>query len=106
MRMSSCSAPKTAPLAEVTEMPTKKLQQGRILFDEYCASYHPAGMSGLGFAIINKPLPENLIQFQIRNGMGVMPTFDESMLSDEEVETIAKYLVYLRKGKKGKKVGD
>ena len=101
--MSSCSAPRTVPLAEVIELPTEKLQQGRVLFDEYCASCHPGGMGGVGFAIINKPLPENLIEFQIRNGIGVMPAFDESMLSDEQVESIAEYLVYLRKGKKGEK---
>lgn len=102
-RMSSCSAPKTVPLAEVTEMPTEKLQQGRVLFDQYCASCHPNGMAGVGLAIIDKPLPERLIEFQIRNGIGVMPAFDENVLSDEQVEKIAEYLVYLRKGKKGKK---
>ena len=106
IRLSSCSAPKTAPLAEVTKMPTEKLQRGRVLFDEYCATCHPGGMGGVGFAIINKPLPEDLIQFQIRNGIGVMPAFDENVLTDEEVESIAEYLVYLRKGKKGEKVED
>ena len=104
MRMSSCSAPKTAPLSEVIELPTEKLRQGRVLFDEYCASCHPNGMAGVGLAIINKPLPENLIRFQIRNGIGVMPAFDEKMLSDEQVESIAEYLVFLRKGKKGEQV--
>lgn len=106
IRMSSCSAPKTAPLAEVIELPTEKLQQGRVLFDEYCATCHPSGMGGVGFAIINKPLPENLIQFQIRNGIGVMPAFDEDMLTDKQVENIAEYVVYLRKGKKGERLED
>ncbi|WP_083961704.1 c-type cytochrome [Salinimicrobium terrae] len=104
VRMSSCSAPKTAPLAQVVEMPTESLQQGRVLFNEYCASCHPGGMAGVGLAIINKPLPEDVIEFQIRNGIGVMPAFNDKMLSDEEVENIAEYLVYLRKGKKGEKV--
>lgn len=103
MRMSSCSAPRTVPTAEVVEMPTKELQEGRELFNEYCASCHPGGMSGVGLAIINKPLPESLIRFQIRNGVGVMPAFNEKVLSDDEVENIAEYLVYLRKGKKTEK---
>lgn len=106
MRLSSCSAPRTAPLAEVIELPTESLRQGRVLFDEYCATCHPRGMGGVGFAIINKPLPEDLIQFQIRNGIGVMPAFDETVLTDEEVENIAEYLVYLRKGKKGENPED
>lgn len=106
MRMSSCSAPKTAPLSEVIELPTEELRQGRVLFDEYCATCHPNGMAGVGLAIINKPLPENLIEFQIRNGIGVMPAFDENMLSDEQVENIAEYIVFLRKGKKGEPIED
>lgn len=101
LRLSSCSAPKTTLLAEEMEMPTKNLRQGRVLFNEYCATCHPGGMGGLGLAIINKPLPESLIRFQIRNGIGVMPAFNESMLTDEQVENISGYIVYLRKGKKG-----
>lgn len=103
MRMSSCSAPKEAPLSRVVEMPTEELQQGRVLFNEYCASCHPGGMSGVGLAIINKPLPKPLMEFQIRNGIGVMPAFGEEVLTDEQVDNIAEYLVYLRKGKKGDK---
>lgn len=106
LRLSSCSAPKTAPLAEVVEMPTEDLRQGRVLFNEYCATCHPGGMGGLGLAIINKPLPGSLIRFQIRNGIGVMPAFNENTLTDEQVENIAEYLVYLRKGKMGEKVED
>lgn len=102
-RMSSCSAPKTAPLAELVEMPTEKLQQGRILFNEYCATCHPGGMAGVGLGIIDKPLPKFLMKFQIRNGIGVMPAFDEKVLTDEEVDNIVDYIVYLRKGKKGEK---
>lgn len=105
-RMSSCSAPKTVPLAEVVEMPSKELQQGRKLFNEYCASCHPGGMAGVGLAIINKPLPKALIKFQIRNGIGAMPAFDEKVLSDKEVKNITKYVVYLRKGKKAETVKD
>lgn len=101
LRLSSCSAPKIILLAEEVEMPTKDLRQGRALFNEYCATCHPGGMGGLGLGIINKPLPGSLIRFQIRNGIGVMPAFNESMLTDEQVENISDYIVYLRKGKKG-----
>lgn len=93
----SCSAPKIKPYAEVVTLPTEQLQNGRILFDNYCASCHPEAMSGVGLAIINKPLPKALIKFQIRNGIGVMPAFNEEQLSHEQVEDIAEYLQYLRK---------
>ena len=93
----SCSAPKIAPYSEIVEMPTETLEDGRRHFNIYCATCHPGGMAGLGPAIINKPLPEFLIKFQIRNGVGVMPAFDDKVLSDEQVDNIAEYLVYLRK---------
>ncbi len=96
-RISSCSTPKVMPKAEVVEMPTDDLREGRNLFNSHCSSCHPAGKAGLAPGIIDKPLPEFLIRFQIRHGVGVMPAFDEEVLSDQEVEKIAEYLVYLRK---------
>lgn len=95
--LSSCSAPKARPPAATISMPTEELEHGRVLFNQNCATCHPEGMEGVGPAIINKPLPASLMRFQIRNGVGVMPGFDEEVLSDEEVERIAAYLVYLRK---------
>lgn len=95
--ISRCSAPKRVPVAENFSMPTEELENGRVLFNEYCATCHPGGMSGVGLAIINKPLPASFIRFQIRNGVGVMPDFDEDVLTDKQVEHIAEYLVYLRK---------
>lgn len=99
VRLSSCSTPKTVPPSEVVQMPTEELQKGRILFNNHCATCHPEAKAGLGPSIINKPLPEFLIRFQIRNGIGVMPAFNEEALNDDEVEKIAEYLVYLRKNK-------
>lgn len=96
-RLSSCSAPKIAPYSENMELPSETLREGRKHFNHHCATCHPGGMSGLGPAIINKPLPEFLIKFQIRNGVGVMPAFDEKSISDEQVDNIAEYLVFLRK---------
>lgn len=100
VRLISCSTPKTAPYSEVVEMSNDKLQNGRVLFSNHCATCHPEGLAGVGLAIINKPLPKALIKFQIRNGIGVMPAFDEELLSDAEVDNIADYLFYLRQESK------
>lgn len=97
LKITGCSAPKIRPYSEPLTLETEALKNGRKHFDHHCATCHPGGMSGLGPAIINKPLPEFLIRFQIRNGIGVMPAFKEDVLTDEEVENIAEYLVYLRK---------
>ena len=96
----SCSSPKIQPYSKVVEMPTEKLHNGRELFNSHCTTCHPGGKSGLGPSINNKPLPEFLIRFQIRNGIGVMPAFGENVLTDDQVENIAEYLVYLRKSNK------
>lgn len=93
----SCSAPKTAPYAEPINLPSEELENGRILFSQHCITCHPGGKSGLGPSIINKPLPKFLIRFQIRNGIGVMPAFGEEVLTDQQVERIAEYVVFLRK---------
>lgn len=95
--ISSCSGPKKAPSPEPVNMPTAQLEDGRVLYNQYCQQCHPGGMAGLGPAIINKPLPKFLMRFQIRHGLGVMPDFDEDLLSDNQVKNIARYLVYLRK---------
>lgn len=97
LKFTGCSAPKILPYSEPVTLKTEELEDGRKLYDQHCATCHPGGMSGLGPAIINKPLPEFLIRFQIRNGIGVMPAFKEDVLNDEQVENIAEYLVYLRK---------
>ncbi|THH39884.1 c-type cytochrome [Neolewinella litorea] len=92
-----CTVPRTRPLAEVVEMPTEDLQAGRIMFNNKCGSCHPGGRSAVGPSIINKPLPKFLVRWQIRHGAGVMPAFDEAVLTDEEVAQIADYVAYLRK---------
>ena len=99
LQVNSCSAPKQLLYVEPVEALPEDLQRGKVLFEEYCATCHPNGMTGVGLAIVNKPLPEFLIKFQIRNGVGVMPAFGEDELTDEEVDNIAEYLVYLRKGR-------
>jgi mono/diheme cytochrome c family protein len=54
-------------------------------------------MAGLGPALNNKPLPGFAIRYQIRNGMGAMPAFDEEKISDKEAKNIVAYLKALRK---------
>lgn len=93
----SCSVRKGVPYSDPVVLNTESLKNGEILFDSYCNSCHPGGASGLGPAINNKPLPKFLMRFQVRHGLGVMPSFKEEVIKDEEVKDIAKYLAYLRK---------
>ncbi|NJB86300.1 mono/diheme cytochrome c family protein [Lewinella marina] len=92
-----CGTPRLQVPGNAFEMPTADLESGRILFNEKCASCHPAGRAGVGPSIVNKPLPKFLIRFQVRHGLGVMPAFPEQILSDTEVRQIADYLAWLRR---------
>lgn len=73
-----------------------ELRRGREAFMQHCNECHPGGESGLGPAINNKSLPEALIKFQARHGLGAMPVITEHHLSDEELDAVAAYLVALR----------
>lgn len=91
----SCSAPEKTLYAAPSAVP-EEFVMGQKLFDQYCAVCHPGGTTGLAPGIINKPLPEFLISFQIRNGIGLMPSFGEDVLSDAQVESITDYIEYLK----------
>ena len=91
------SARRVPPVASPVELRSEKEVAGQHEFIEYCHQCHPHGEGGLAPAINNKPLPDFLIAFQIRHGLGAMPAFPESVISDEEVDSIIAYLKALRR---------
>ena len=54
------------------------------------------GAASLGPALNNKPLPDRLIRFQVRNGQGAMPAFSEDQFSNDELEALLAYLEALK----------
>jgi mono/diheme cytochrome c family protein len=71
---------------------TEQEERGQRLFMEHCHQCHPGGAAGLGPAINNKPLPGAAMHLQIRKGVGTMPAFPGSILSNEQVDAIVAYL--------------
>lgn len=71
-------------------------QQGELTFMTQCSMCHPRGEGGLAFSINDKPLPGGLIAFQVRNGLGAMPSFPESRISDTELNDLVTYLLEVR----------
>lgn len=97
----SCgTARRSVPLKGPLENISEEVAAGRVVFMEYCQQCHPHGEAGLGLAINNKPLPGFMIRFQVRNGLGVMPKFKDSVISDEELGQLIAYLKALRKNDK------
>lgn len=98
MFLLSCgTSRRSVPIKGSLENETEEVVMGRKVFMEYCQPCHPHGEAGLGLAINNKPLPGFMIRFQVRNGVGVMPKFEASVISDEELGQLVKYIKALRK---------
>jgi mono/diheme cytochrome c family protein len=72
-------------------------ERGRLVFLASCHACHPGGEGGLGPALNNKPLPGFLKRFQVRHGLGVMPSFRSDELSDAQLADLMAYLGRLRK---------
>lgn len=95
--MTGCSsARRDEPLTGPMTLGDASVQRGKLLYDAHCYQCHAGGEGGMAPAINNKPLPRSLIRFQVRHGLGTMPSFPESKLSDRDVDDIANYLVALR----------
>ena len=84
------SEPRTGPFQPANE----QLARGETTFFHYCAKCHDAGHSGLAPGIL--PVPDFLIRFQVRHGLGVMPAFDERVLSEQQLDDLLRYLDAIR----------
>ena len=94
----SCgSARRGEPLVGPKQPPTAEIALGKRAFDNNCAQCHPGGTGGLGLPINNRPFPAWVIKLQVRTGMGAMPAFSDADLSDEELDAVAEYLIWLRR---------
>jgi mono/diheme cytochrome c family protein len=74
-----------------------EVEHGKLVFFRYCHKCHPGGEAGLGPAINDKPLPSFLVRFQVRNGLGAMPSFDDARLPDPELDALLEYVAALRR---------
>jgi mono/diheme cytochrome c family protein len=91
------TARKTEPILEPVQLTDSKLIEGEKSFYRFCSSCHPHGEAGLGPALNNKNIvPGFLIKFQVRNGLGKMPSFSDNVIPSEELDNIVKYIKYLQ----------
>lgn len=94
LAMQACSSRKSLPLEGPLSL-NEGEKKGEVVFMEHCQRCHPGGEAGLGPAI--NPAPSFGKRFQIRHGLGAMPSFDEKMISDKELENVLSYLKALKK---------
>lgn len=98
--MAACGTKLMLPSDGDQMVQAESLKSGQEAFMESCHRCHPAGNAGLGPSIINKPLPGFLMKFQVRQGLGVMPSFDKEHLSEEKLDDLIAYIRELRKESK------
>jgi mono/diheme cytochrome c family protein len=97
MVMAACgSARRTEPITGSSPLASPSLLDGQKLFARHCDQCHPRGESGLAPALNNKPLPGFLMKFQVRHGLGAMPSFSEVDITDQELDELVAYLQALR----------
>lgn len=87
----ACSQKVTPPSGSTKPLSQEALR-GQEIFMKRCNRCHPGGMSGLGPAIINKPLPPFLIKFQVRHGLGAMPAFKKDRITKEQLNDLVTYI--------------
>lgn len=100
------SARRGEPVAGPKPPARGDLARGQALFFAYCNQCHPGGEGGLGPALNNKPAPALAVRMQIRNGFGAMPAFDPHELSDDDVDSIVKYVFLLRRHNEHRVAGE
>ncbi len=71
--------------------------KGMKLFMQKCNKCHPGGEKGKGPSLNEKKLPDFLIHFQIRNGLGDMPAFKQEEVTKEDVKRIIQFVKLLRR---------
>ena len=91
------SARRGEPITRSPVVSDPQIEQGQIVFMQNCHKCHPGGEAGLAPAINNKPLPEFLMRFQVRHGLGTMPSFTEEEITDMQLDNLMRYLKELRR---------
>jgi len=71
---------------------TEKVKHGQELFMTNCNKCHPGGEAGLAPAINWNPAPAFIKKFQVRHGLGVMPSFKADEISKSDLNDIVAYL--------------
>lgn len=90
------TARKLEPLAPPIDTSDPQVARGQKVFFQHCHQCHPHGQGGLGPAIVNKPLPEFLMTFQVRHGLGAMPSFGPEKIPKPDVDALMAYIKAVR----------
>jgi mono/diheme cytochrome c family protein len=88
-----CAVRKGEPIKGKSFIPANvHIANGEKVFMMHCDKCHPGGEGGLGPAINSNPAPQFVKRFQMRHGLGVMPSFQKVEISKRDLRDISRYL--------------
>jgi mono/diheme cytochrome c family protein len=89
----SCALRKSEPVKQKMFLPkNSEVARGEQVYMMHCQKCHPAGEAGLGPAINANPAPQFVKRFQVRHGLGVMPSFKQDEISRDDLRAVSKYM--------------
>jgi hypothetical protein len=89
----SCSSRRSEPVKQRKFISQNEhILNGEKIYMLHCQKCHPAGEAGLGPALNSNPAPQFVKRFQMRHGLGVMPSFSKKEISKDDLKDISKYL--------------
>jgi mono/diheme cytochrome c family protein len=91
--VASCATRRSEPVKQRNFVTASaEVAHGEQVYMSYCHKCHPSGEGGLGPSINGSPAPNFLKKFQVRHGLGVMPSFKKDHLSKKDLHDIVKYI--------------
>lgn len=96
---SACSVRRSEPIKGELAITDPAVKNGQVVYMKHCQKCHPIGESGLGPSVNSNPAPQFVKRFQVRHGLGVMPSFSDEVISDANLKDISKYMKALKKNK-------
>jgi len=89
----SCAIRRSEPVKQKAFVPaTAEIAHGEQVYMSWCHKCHPSGESGLGPSINASPAPGFLKKFQVRHGLGVMPSFKANEISKKDLHDVVKFI--------------
>jgi mono/diheme cytochrome c family protein len=89
----SCASRRSEPIKQKEfTYHNERVASGERMFMSYCQKCHPAGEGGLGPSINANPAAQFIKRFQMRHGLGVMPSFKKDEISKQSLRDISKFL--------------
>lgn len=91
--IASCAVRKSEPVKDkYFTAKNSKVARGEQVYMIHCQKCHPGGEAGLGPALNSNPAPQFVKRFQVRHGLGVMPSFKRDEISRADLHAVSKYM--------------